>query len=395
MTLKIGRWDCLSCGHKGILGPKLHCTECGSPRHEKPVFYLPTNAEIVINLKQIKEAKSGANWHCNYCHSPNLATNIKCTSCGQVYEGNNVDPSLYVIDYGINEAPSNSLEADEIREEIERNEENEKWLNSKPNVKSKISINIPWKYILYGLSGIGVVFLITLLFWTTPIDLNVTQHQWKTNVSVQQYDYRFDDGWDLPANGELLKSYSKFHHNDQVFDHYEKVIDHYDQVYDHTETHTKTESYVCKTEEYECGQKDLGNGYFETKYCTRDVYCDREVEYEEKIYKDIPVYADKVIYRDEPRYQTYYEYKYLDWIERRIETSNGIGITPLWTDVNIPNNKWKLVNDNGLYTITFVSDDNESFQRTFDSVTWKQYRDGQKLKASKYLVWGTITDLPF
>ena len=47
MAIRVGRWDCFVCGHKGNLGPETHCTNCGSSRPKDVVFYLPDDAKVI------------------------------------------------------------------------------------------------------------------------------------------------------------------------------------------------------------------------------------------------------------------------------------------------------------------------------------------------------------
>ena len=60
MDIKIGAWDCAKCNHKKIYGLEKKCTQCGSPRPDNVVFYLPDDAVYITDEKIIAQAKAGA-----------------------------------------------------------------------------------------------------------------------------------------------------------------------------------------------------------------------------------------------------------------------------------------------------------------------------------------------
>ena len=67
MAVYVGRWDCTSCGYKGVLGPKTECTNCGADRPKNVKFYMADEQDIVQDPELLKEARSGADWACSYC----------------------------------------------------------------------------------------------------------------------------------------------------------------------------------------------------------------------------------------------------------------------------------------------------------------------------------------
>jgi len=77
----MGRWDCGSCGSKGIRGDAYQCSSCGSPRPDDVVFYLPSDAKVLTNDAAVRAARAGADWQCAYCDSWMPATVDECQNC--------------------------------------------------------------------------------------------------------------------------------------------------------------------------------------------------------------------------------------------------------------------------------------------------------------------------
>ena len=42
-----GRWDCPSCGAKGIKASSKNCPNCGNPQDENTKFYMPDKIDYV------------------------------------------------------------------------------------------------------------------------------------------------------------------------------------------------------------------------------------------------------------------------------------------------------------------------------------------------------------
>ena len=48
-VIRIGRWDCDSCGKRGVHGDSYSCDRCGAGHPEDVEFYLTDDAEIVTD----------------------------------------------------------------------------------------------------------------------------------------------------------------------------------------------------------------------------------------------------------------------------------------------------------------------------------------------------------
>jgi hypothetical protein len=335
---KMGRWDCPVCGSKGILGPETQCLNCGSARPVNVSFYLPDNSETLNDEEQIKKAQAGVDWVCGHCRGHNKAWEKDCSTCSHPRE----------------ESDTN------LKEKIKPPKHN---LNSKiqprkeyfPPTPKKAKPN--WK--LYG----GIIVALLLVFCTVLYVKNekaykaeIKELYYKSYVDIS-YDVVKDfSGWDLPSTAfdvvkeEKIKSYEDVLAGNKeviktgkgtqlpngkanlkvVSQTQSKVADGYKQVADGKETYTVTEKVKVGTEEYECGTIDKGNGYFEKKYCKRDVFENKKVQKERPKFKKEPLYKNvtnyewtytelQPIYEKKAIMAPFYTYKNKIRAQRRVE----------------------------------------------------------------------------
>lgn len=87
MTIRIGYWDCPSCGTKKNLGPKPTCATCGRPRGPGIPFYTDDTAPVVEDPAMVARARAGADWACKYCGADNRAGDMDCDRCGAGPDG--------------------------------------------------------------------------------------------------------------------------------------------------------------------------------------------------------------------------------------------------------------------------------------------------------------------
>jgi hypothetical protein len=81
----MGRWDCGSCGQRGVLGDAYECSGCGAPRPDDVEFYLPDDAEVITDAEGIAAAEAGPDWQCAFCDSWMPATDQACNNCGSSF----------------------------------------------------------------------------------------------------------------------------------------------------------------------------------------------------------------------------------------------------------------------------------------------------------------------
>ena len=108
MTIREGRWLCPSCGSEN-LGRAEACTACGAARPQGVRFYLPGDAGAVTEAALLRDARSGADWHCSHCGgaNPNSLDGQRverCRHCGEARD--ETDASLPVRAFGVGEAPA-------------------------------------------------------------------------------------------------------------------------------------------------------------------------------------------------------------------------------------------------------------------------------------------------
>ncbi|MGB1121551.1 MAG: zinc finger protein [Saprospiraceae bacterium] len=263
MGIYVGRWDCDYCGNVGNLGPHVHCSACGSSRPEDVVFYMPRGVDSkVTDEDQIAEAKEGANWVCAFCNNSNRNSYKACVSCGAMQDDS--EKSLEVREFTESAVPRSSQPTQKLA--AEKPKPRKSYL---PRVLVFIAI------IAFGYIGLSQI--------SSTIDVKITQLEWERSIEVESYEQVTESDWKLPQGGKLISQKKEIHHYDRKITGYE--------------TRTRTVREAAGTEEYVCGKRDLGNGYFEDKYCTRTIYRDKTEEYEEPIYQKFPVYKTKYTYQ--------------------------------------------------------------------------------------------------
>ena len=86
-----GRWNCASCGAKGVLGRHKTCPGCGNPREQGSETSFDfggttgsggSTAETVTDAELVQLAQAGEDWHCGYCESANKGDAAVCRNCG-------------------------------------------------------------------------------------------------------------------------------------------------------------------------------------------------------------------------------------------------------------------------------------------------------------------------
>lgn len=352
MAIRVGRWDCKACGHKGNLGPETHCKNCGSTRPKDVVFYLPTDAKVIKKKEQLEEAKSGADWICAYCASNNKALNTVCTTCGND-RTENEDEALEEREYTLDQLPTESVKR------VRRIHPEEQ---PKPKKKGLQGI----------LSALGLGGLVAFLFsFNTTIDVPVVQMQWERVIEVREYKRVIEEDWTLPSDGDLIESFRDIYEYDQRLIGYE--------------TRTRTVQRQVGTRRVLCGQRDMGNGYFEEVHCDEPVYENVEETYEEPVYEQIPVYKQK------------YRYYIMKWVKISPLRASGMNKAVYWPeetdDMKANPNRFKTGRQKEVYR--FTVEDHKGKRHTYeaDFDYWDTLRQGKLLKAKKSTIFGTYKGL--
>ncbi len=74
-------WNCPNCGTKNP-GAQKTCTSCGSPQPKDIQFSQSAQSELIQDASKIEAAKKGADIHCPYCGTRNVADAKVCIQCG-------------------------------------------------------------------------------------------------------------------------------------------------------------------------------------------------------------------------------------------------------------------------------------------------------------------------
>ncbi len=357
MAIRVGRWDCPVCGTKGNLGPHTSCQNCGSARPENVRFYLPDEADIVRDEQQLKEAKSGVDWVCGHCSAHNKAQNVLCTSCGHPKDESSGDIDLSVREYETREIPRSGGDNEETSGEAYRREYAKS--RTKPGYKRKKVGGVLGK--ILSVPILAAVLYSLLRMFPATIEVDVVGFRWERTIQFEHYEPVQEENWSTPSGAFDIQSFRAIHH--------------YDKKYVRTETRTRKVQVKVGEERYVCGQRDLGNGYFEDKYCSRPIYEQREETYQHDVYEDIPVYRTK------------YRYKVMKWVRKKenLLITGAENQTPNWPEVPSMGRRdeWREGSKTEGYFVSVKEDDGDIHEEQIPMSVWNSLNVGQKLRAKR------------
>ena len=356
MSVYVGRWDCNRCGHKGILGPKTECPNCGSDRPKDVQFYLADDNDIVREDTVLQQARAGADWRCAYCGQNNPATTTICKDCGHTRA--ETDATLAVRDYSTGEIPTSGKKARPVEQQVAA---------TAPSPRRKLLNKRGCGIIALT----GLVLLGVLLFFGRSKEISVTVEgfSWVREISTQQERLVEEEDWNVPSSGKQLSSFRAVHHYDKILSGYE--------------TRTRTEKRAVGTEQYVCGKRDLGNGYFEDKYCDRTVYESYQEEYQEPVY------------RKEPVYRTKYRYSIYRWQKAPPLTAQGNDQNPSWpiTDAVDQDPRRRTNKRSEQYSITVRDEKGATHEHEILFEKWQNLKKGASIKAKRGAATGNYRGL--
>jgi hypothetical protein len=137
---------------------------------------------------------------------------------------------------------------------------------------------------------LGIVALFLSGFFPRTVDARIVGFSWQRSIQMEHYEAVSYEHWSAPSNAFDVRSFQAVHH--------------YEKEYSHTETRYRDVRVQVGSETYVCGKVDVGNGYFQDRYCTRPVYTTRSEPYRYDVYRDVPVYATK------------YAFKLMKWVNK-------------------------------------------------------------------------------
>lgn len=357
MAIRVGRWDCPVCGTKGNLGPETKCRNCGSARPQNVKFYLPEDSAIIEDHDKINEALAGVDWICGHCGAQNKAKDVLCESCGNPRDKFSGDIDLGVREYENQKIPRQGMRKEDESGEKYRREYQQ--IRTKPGYKRKKVRGILGAILSVPLLAVALYGL--LRTFPATIDVEVVGFRWERTIQYEHYEPVQREAWSTPSDAFDIQPFRAVHH--------------YDKRYVRTETRTRTVQVKVGEEKYVCGQKDLGNGYFEDKYCTRPIYKDKEETYSHDVYEDVPVY------------QTKYKYKLMEWTRsnENLLKAGSQSHDPSWP--NPPNHwnssEWREGPKEEFYFISVKEDDGDIHEEEVGLAFWSNHNEGEILKAKR------------
>jgi hypothetical protein len=348
MGVYVGKWDCDYCGNMGNLGPHSHCLQCGGSRPEDVVFYMPRGVDTeVTDEDELSIAKEGANWVCGLCNNSNRNSYKACVSCGALKDAS--EKNLEVRAFSEEAVPRTSQPVQKLA------------TPEQPKKKGKFGKIIAFIAILgsgyFGLSQIS-----------STIEVPVTSIEWERSIETEEFKLVTEEGWELPKSGKIIKSFEAIHHYDSI------VVDY--------QTRTRTVKEAVGSEQYVCGKRDLGNGYFEDKYCNRTIYRDRQEQYEDPIYQESPIYKTK------------YQYGIYRWKPYENYETEGSDKQPKWGELpdfikDKENQKIRVKSENEAYYFAIKDHKDEIRWYKSDFDYWNDEISVRKtLKAKKSMIFG-------
>jgi hypothetical protein len=402
----MGRWDCSSCGTKGVLGDQYSCSGCAAPRPDDVEFYLPGDAEVITDEAGVAAAEAGADWQCEYCDSWLPATVDSCTRCsgGEIADAKKQETKDYASRAAVPVARAIPVAraVPVVRTVSAGGGSAAGALDGTAEGGSKSGKSC------LGACLAGVVLIAGCLVASLFVDTTVVVggHSWERTHEVEVLRTVGGGGWEVPDGAFDVAS--------------EQKVSRYDKVYVRTETRSRTEAYTerdgTRPEKYservsdgyseerytervksgskrvKAGVKNLGNGRFKQLYKNvptykkvsktrrkprfKTVWKTRQVPRYVKKTRQVP-YEEK-IYRKDPVYQTYYTYRITRWIKDEPVVLRGAGTTPRWPERNEGEDR-RVVRERGVYRVTFARDGKPVALYSMDEDRWRGFEVGQTI----------------
>jgi len=359
MAIRVGRWDCPACGTKKILGPETRCPNCGAPRPPRVKFYLVDESEEVTEKAQLKAAKAGADWICGHCNAQNKASELLCHACGNPRDETSEDREIQTRTYSQDEVPTTGglHESEEAGDRYRR--EHRAKIESTPGYKRKRPKGLIRLLLASPVLAAALFFL--LKAFPQTIEVEVIGFEWERTIQFEHYEPVQKEDWQVPPQASDVKSFRAIHHHEKVFKGYE--------------TRTRTVRDKVGEERYVCGQKDLGNGYFEDKYCTRPIYQERQEEYQAEIYDNVPVYKTK------------YRFTVMEWVAKSeyLQTLSGGDHDPRWPGQSAQRDadRWRAGKKQESYRLIVREQDGDEHNEAVSYAYWAEREKGQKIPAKR------------
>ncbi len=244
MAIRMGFWDCESCGTTKIEGPNRNCPNCGVPREDDIKFYTEDNAPEVKDKALLERAKAGGDWTCEYCSSETPATKNECSGCGAPRDGTKGREAKFIPN--ANAAPP------------------------KPAPKPAAKLGAGAIVGCLGVAALAIFGIWFLFLRTVDVGVQVSKKTWVRTVTPEERKWVDKEGW----ADEVPRASSTVEHVRRI-------------------TKDRKKRVKEGTERVKTGQKDLGNGMFEDVYETRDKYVEKMVPEPYVYYREMKWVAGK------------------------------------------------------------------------------------------------------
>jgi hypothetical protein len=330
MAVYEGKWRCTFC-RTVCRGRDMDCSGCGARRGADVEFFLDDDAPPVTDEALLREADVGPDWLCETCGGSNRFIEKTCQTCGAPRGG------------------STFREVTVTYSDAARRAHAPGWTPS---------------FIHIGIAAAGLIVLLALLMLargggvsgqrafgpgvdprysiSRSIELAVERVEWTRSVVVEEYRDVVSEDWEgsVPSDARVISQRQDVHHHDRVKVGSHVIQEHYTErvsAGSRTVTETYTEQEYGGSESYQCGTRNLGNGYFETVYCTRPVYRTVTKTRSKLVddYQTVTRVRDKTVddYKDVPVHRLKIKYTVKRWVAADTLSAEGTDLSPRWPEV--------------------------------------------------------------
>lgn len=435
MAIREGRWDCPSCGSRGIYGRHVECPGCGKPRPAGVRFYLADDAPVVTDAARLGEAAAGADWVCLHCAASNRATLQECGGCGGARGSSPAQP---VIDYAAGTVPRDG-DAPSMGTVVAPSA-------AGPSAASSASGPAPGSFVFSPpppkpprppptraetVLGCGGLLLIALLVIGLPILWFQWQRQgdedgvfypapplpgayvhatyilgmrWEREVAIEERSIVTGEGFSLPDSAQVIGQERAVQRYDQVLDGYTTEHSRVERgrrtvTGSRTRTRERSERVQVGTRTYACGQRDRGNGYFEDRTCEEPVYetrtrtetYDEPVSRTESDYEEVSERVPR--YRSVPVYGTLYRWRAPRWTPLPPTVARGDTTAPVWP-APVLRPSQRLAGRRERYFIRVAQQNGEELELEITADEWSRHRPGQSVGINALWQYGELKLFP-
>jgi hypothetical protein len=455
MKVLEGAWDCKQCGTKNRARHD-DCTNCGDPKEGNEVYYLPDDAEEIVD----PGPDPGPDWECGDCNASNDHENEVCRVCGELKSGNDIVNAVRTYVDGVDAegrtlSHSSAIAADEVDtvleagdnlRELEDTPVSERELTlakadlsrqapgpafgeypgypgagdsstepspggwpslgdrredgiedySPASVRSAILTklqHLPWRPIIWVAAAL--VALALLIGGIRLVYVNFFAASPVTLV-VQDLDWEraveVEEYRTLQYEDWDVPSDGRVIRQSREIRTYRREFDHYETRYRTVSERVRTGSH---TERYACGSttRDMGNG----RYQSETTYCNRTVD--DYSYRTRQEPYQEAVYRDVPVYDTRYTYVVDRWVTdhmvRAPTAADGPDVPPYWP-IPDPRGPKQRVGDERQeeYEVIVVDEKGRVYDRDIGRDTWYRLEKGERMPAMQTRS-GRITEITY